>query len=168
MSIYWAPLRDEPTAGSPLVFGVRCTARIAPPAWARGEEERDGRGREARPNGLQRPLHVCLRVSTKIILKIFLPPLTIFKSCGDVTSGLLFVFFKHGCSLGLSLDCIPDFSLCSGQGSLSPGPDFLWVRVGNAAVAVNQAGGSWPQSGPWERENPESGVSSEFFKPPGD
>lgn len=66
MSIYWAPLRGEPTAGGPLVFGVQCPARIAPAAWARGKEERDARGREALPHGLRRPLHVCLHVSTKI------------------------------------------------------------------------------------------------------
>ena len=101
MSIYWAPLRGDPTAGDPLVFGVRCTAWIAPPAWARGEEERGARGREARPHGLQRPLSVCLHVSTKIILKNFLPPLTSFfffflRVVGDVTSDLVFVFFKQG------------------------------------------------------------------------
>ena len=98
MSIYWAPLRGDPSAGGPLAFGVRCTARIAPPAWARGEEERGARGREARPHGLQRPLSVCLHVSTKITLKNFLPPLNKFfflRVVGDMTSGLVFVFFKQ-------------------------------------------------------------------------
>ena len=121
MSSYWAPVLSGQGPGPAGVRGAVLCPGCGPSPGEGGKErdaERAGqrlRGPPARAT--ESPPFLTPRVhennsqklpTTSYLLKV------LFRVVRDVTSGLLFVFFKSGCFLGLSQGCVTEFFLCSG------------------------------------------------------